>query len=67
MLNRIIIIFGAILGIFTLGFFRGKNSEKNKINKNILKNVKEIKKREINRRNDSIDTVRKRLSKYIRR
>ena len=67
MINKIIAIVGTIIGIFTVGFLNGKKSEKhNQLNKTV-KNAKKAKQRKIERSNDDVTTVRKRLSKYIRK
>lgn len=67
MINKIIAIIGTIFGIFTIGFLNGRKSEKNnQLNETVI-NAKEAKQREIGRSNDDITTVRKRLSKYVRK
>lgn len=61
--------FKRILAPF-LTFFLGKKNGKeqliNKQNKQLIKNVQKSKKRKQERRNDDIDTVKRRMSKFLR-
>ena len=58
---------GLLFTFFRLGKTSGKNDLKNEINEQILKNAKESKKRQIKRASDDINTVYRRVSKYIRK
>jgi hypothetical protein len=62
-----VIFLAGICASFGLGFFRGKKSEKIKQLKNNVSDAKKSKKRQINRRNDSISTVKRRMQKYVRK
>lgn len=64
---KILAIFGMMFAIFQLGKRSGKATLKNEINKQTLEDVKKSKKRQIERANDSIDVVRDRMSKYVRK
>jgi hypothetical protein len=61
------IFLAGICAIFGFGFFKGKKSEKIKQLKNNISDAKKSKKRQINRRNDSISTVKHRMQKYVRK
>ena len=61
------IFLAGICAIFSFGFFKGKKSEKIKQLKNNISDAKKSKKRQINRRNDSVSTVKRRMQKYIRK
>lgn len=61
------IFLAGICTIFGFGFFKGKKSEKIKQLKNNVSDAKKSKKRQINRRNDSVSTVKCRMQKYIRK
>lgn len=63
---KILGILGVLFAFFQLGKKSGKDTLKNEINKNTLKNARESKKRQLQRANDSIDVVRSRMSKYVR-
>lgn len=61
-----IILFGGI-GVFAFGYIKGKNSEKLKQLEANVENVKQVKKRKQKRRNDDVSTVKRRMSKYVRK
>ena len=61
------IFLAGICASFGFGFFRGKKSEKIKQLKNNVSDAKKSKKRQINRRNDSVSTVKHRMQKYVRK
>ena len=62
-----VVLLGIISTVFIFGYFKGKKSEQIKQLKNNLKDAKKSKKRQLNRRNDNITTVRKRMQKHVRR
>ncbi|MDA9573359.1 hypothetical protein N9R48_00320 [Rickettsiales bacterium] len=62
-----VIFLAGICAIFGFGFFKGKKSEKIKQLKNNVRDARKSKKRQINRRNDSISTVKHRMQKYVRK
>ena len=61
------IFLAGICAIFGFGFFKGKKSEKIKQLKNNLGDAKKSKKRQINRSNDIVSTIKRRMQKYIRK
>ena len=67
LLARLAAISGAIIAIFTLGNFYGKKSQKTKQLEEDFTDAIESKKRQENRRNDDISTVKRRMQKYIRK
>jgi hypothetical protein len=67
LLTRLAAIAGAIIAIFTLGNFYGKNSQKTKQLEEGFTDATESKKRQENRRNDDISDVKQRMRKYIRK
>jgi len=62
-----VIFLAGICASFGFGFFKGKKSEKIKQLKNNVSDAKKSKKKQINRRNDSISTVKRRMQKHIRK
>ncbi|MDH5645655.1 MAG: hypothetical protein OEY79_01855 [Anaplasmataceae bacterium] len=62
-----VIFLAGICTIFSFGFFKGKKSAEIKQLKNNLKDAKKSKKRQVNRRNDNISTVKRRMQKYVRK
>jgi hypothetical protein len=62
-----VIFLTGICAIFGFGFFKGKKSAEIKQLKNNISDARKSKKRQINRRNDSISTVKRRMQKYIRK
>ena len=66
MINKILLAIGFISSIFGFAFIQGKRSEKNKQNRNAIKTVKEVKKRDSVRDTDDIDVVKQRLRKHSR-
>jgi hypothetical protein len=62
---KLMIFLAGICAIFGFGFFKGKKSEETKQLKNNISDAKKSKKRQINRRNDSISTVKRRMQKYV--
>ncbi len=62
-----VIFLTGICTIFGFGFFKGKKSAETKQLKNNLEDAKKSKKRQTNRRNDNISTVKQRMQKYIRK
>jgi hypothetical protein len=62
-----VIFLAGICTIFGFGFFKGKKSAEIKQLKNNLEDATKSKKRQANRRNDSISTVKRRMQKYIRK
>jgi|OM-RGC.v1.034853687 hypothetical protein len=62
-----VIFLVGICGVFGFGFFKGKKSAEIKQLKNNLEDATKSKKRQSNRRNDSISTVKRRMQKYIRK
>ncbi len=67
LLTRLAAIAGVIIAIFTLGNFYGKKSQKIKQLEDDFEDATESTKRQENRRNDDISTVRQRMRKYIRK
>ena len=61
------IFLAGICTIFGFGFFKGKKSAEIKQLKNNVSDAKKSKKRQINRRNDSVYTVKHRMQKYVRK
>ena len=66
-LTKAIAILGVVFGATYYVFRQGKQAAKSEQNEEIIKNVKKINKRKTKRANDSIDVVKQRLSKFIRR
>ncbi len=62
-----VIFLAGICTIFGFGFFKGKKSAESKQLKNNLEDATESKKRQSNRRNDNISTVKRRMQKYVRK
>ena len=62
-----VIFLAGICTIFGFVFFKGKKSAEIKQLKNNIKDAKKSKKRQVNRRNDSISTVKRRMQKYVRK
>ena len=62
-----VIFLAGICASFGFGFSKGKKSEKIKQLKNNVSDAKKSKKRQINRRNDSVSTVKRRMQKYVRK
>ena len=62
-----VIFLVGICGVFGFGFFKGKKSAEIKQLKNNLEDATESKKRQSNRRNDNISTVKRRMQKYVRK
>jgi hypothetical protein len=62
-----VIFLAGICGIFGFGFFKGKKSAKIKQLKDNLEDATKSKKRQANRRNDNISTVKRRMRKYVRK
>ena len=62
-----VIFLAGICTIFGFGFFNGKKSAETKQLKNNLKDAKKSKKRQVNRRSDSVSTVKRRMQKYVRK
>ena len=62
-----VIFLAGICTIFGFGFFKGKKSAEIKRLKNNLEDAKKSKKRQVNRRNDSISNVKRRMQKYVRK
>jgi hypothetical protein len=62
-----VIFLAGICAIFGFGFFKGKKSAEIKQLKNNLEDAAKSKKRQANRRNDSIPTVKRRMQKYVRK
>ncbi|MDA7705138.1 hypothetical protein N8772_01495 [Rickettsiales bacterium] len=62
-----VIFLVGICGVFGFGFFKGKKSAEIKQLKNNLEDATKSKKRQSNRRNDSISTVKRRMQKYVRK
>ncbi len=67
LLTRLAAIAGVIIAIFTLGNFYGKKSQKIKQLEDDFEDATESTKRQENRRNDDISTVKQRMRKYIRK
>lgn len=67
LITRILAIFGAILTIFTIGRFSGKESATNKQLKENFNDAIKSKKRQELRKSDNIATVKQRMQKYIRK
>lgn len=67
LLTRLAAIASAIVAIFTLGNFYGKNSQKIKQLEEDFTDAIESTKRQENRRNDDISDVKQRMRKYIRK
>lgn len=67
LIAKLAAIFGAIIAIFTIGNFYGKNSQKTKQLKEDFEDAIESKKRQENRRGDDISAVKQRMQKYIRK
>ena len=61
------IFLAGICASFGFGFFRGKKSAEIKQLKNNVSDAKKSKKRQINRMNDSVSTVKHRMQKYVRK
>jgi len=62
-----VIFLAGICTIFGFGFFKGKKSAEIKQLKNNLEDAKKSKKRQLNRRSDSVSTVKRRMQKYVRK
>ena len=62
-----VIFLAGICAIFGFGFFKGKKSAEIKQLKNNLEDAAKSKKRQANRRNDSISTIKQRMQKYVRK
>lgn len=62
-----VMFLAGICTIFGFGFFKGKKSVEIKQLKNNLKDAAKSKKRQSNRRNDNISTVKLRMQKYVRK
>lgn len=58
---------GLLSAVFIFGYFKGKDSERNKQLKKGVDDALKTQKRRSKRRNDSDDTVTKRMRKYTRR
>ena len=67
MTEKIMAILIAILGIFSLGFFRGKNSQQSKQIENNLADAIKSKNRQELRKSDDIAIIKRRMQKYIRK
>lgn len=67
MTEKIMAILITILGIFSLGFIRGKDSQQSKQIKNNLADAIKSKKRQELRKSDDISIVKHRMQKYIRK
>ena len=67
LLARLAVIAGAIIAIFTIGNFFGRKSQKIKQLEDDFEDAIESTKRQENRRNDDISTVKHRMQKYIRK
>lgn len=65
-MNTILIGLGLSGAALAFGYFKGRSAEKTKQLKVSAKNAIETKKREAERRNDSIDVVRKRMKEFTR-
>ena len=62
-----VIFLVGICTVFGFGFFKGKKSAEIKQLKNNLEDAKKSKKRQANRRDDNISTVKRRMQKYVRK
>ena len=62
-----VIFLAGICAVFGFGFFKGRKSVEIKQLKNNLEDAAKSKKRQANRRNDSIFTVKRRMQKYVRK
>lgn len=58
---------GLLSAVFIFGYFKGKSSEQHKQLKKGVDDALKTQKRRSKRRNDSDDTVTKRMRKYTRR
>lgn len=58
---------GVLSAVFIFGYFKGKSSEQHKQLKKGVDDALKTQKRRSKRRNDSDDTVAKRMRKYTRR
>ena len=58
---------GLLSAVFIFGYFKGKSSEQHKQLKKGVNDALKTQKRRANRRNDTDDTVTKRMRKYTRR
>lgn len=67
LLTKIATIIGAILAIFTVGNFYGKNSQKSKTLENDINQALNSKNRQNRRKSDDIATIRKRMQNYVRK
>ena len=67
MTEKIMAILITILGIFSLGFLRGKDSQQSKQIKINLADAINSKKRQELRKSDDIAIVKHRMQKYIRK
>lgn len=67
MTEKIVAILITILGIFSLGFLRGKDSQQSKQIKNNLTDAIKSKKRQELRKSDDVTIVKRRMQKYIRK
>lgn len=66
-LVKVVLIVISAIGLIFSAFLRGKQAQRTKQLEENIKNVKKFKLREKSRRGDSSSTIRKRLSKYIRK
>lgn len=64
---KVAIVIGLLFAIFIFGYFKGKNIEQHKQLKKGVDDALKTQKRRAKRRNDSDDTIIKRMHKYIRR
>lgn len=64
MIIKSVIFLAGICTVFGFGFFKGKKSAEIKQLKNNLQDATKSKKRQVNRRDDNISTVKRRMRKY---
>jgi len=67
LLTKIVAIIGAILAIFTIGNFLGRQSQKTKQLEENYEDAIKSKQRQEDRKFDDIADVRKRMQKYVRK
>ena len=53
MIKKITAVILSVLGIFLFGKFKGKQNEKNKQNKEVIKKIRATRKRRLSRSNDT--------------
>ena len=63
---KIAISSGVIAAVFVFSYYKGKEAQKNQQLQKGIENAIKTKKRRSARRSDNINTVRKRMQKYIR-